>query len=54
MPTYAFSCRKCKKEFTLVIGLSEREKTKVQCPECRSDDVARVIQWFSAKTSKKS
>jgi len=54
MPTYAFACKKCRKEFTLVMSLSEREKAKVQCPECKSDEVARIPQAFSAKTSKKS
>jgi putative FmdB family regulatory protein len=54
MPTYAFACKKCKKEFTLVMRLSEREKTKVQCLACKSDEVALVPQAFSAKTSRKS
>lgn len=54
MPTYEFSCEKCKKPFTLVISLSEYEKKKFQCPKCQSTDVKQMVTSFQTKTSKKS
>jgi putative FmdB family regulatory protein len=54
MPTYAFACKKCGKEFVLVLRLSERDQKKIKCPKCKSPDVKSVPQTFFATTSKKS
>ena len=54
MPEYEFECRRCKKVFTLLMRISERAATKIQCPGCGSDDVEALMQPFVAKTAKKS
>ncbi|MBW1918179.1 MAG: zinc ribbon domain-containing protein [Deltaproteobacteria bacterium] len=54
MPTYEFKCEKCGAEFTLIMSMSERESTKVKCPQCESEDVKQQLSHFMAKTSRKS
>jgi putative FmdB family regulatory protein len=54
MPTYDFLCGKCKKKFSLILSVSEYEKTKARCPKCKSTDVRRQISSFQTITSKKS
>ena len=54
MPVYEFICQKCDHDFSLVISLSEYEKKKFMCPECKSEKVKRQISSFEAITSKKS
>ncbi|MCP4666305.1 MAG: zinc ribbon domain-containing protein [Deltaproteobacteria bacterium] len=54
MPTYEFTCEKCKKPFTLIISISEYEKKKIRCPKCKSTRVKQQISSFQAVTSKKS
>jgi len=54
MPTYEFVCKKCKKEFTLVLRLKEYEKGGFSCPKCKSKEVEQKISVFQTKTSKKS
>jgi putative FmdB family regulatory protein len=54
MPSYDFVCEKCKKKFTLVMPISEHEKTKFRCPKCKSTKVKQQISSFQVQTSKKS
>lgn len=54
MPTYDFVCEKCKNKFTLVLSISEYEKTKFRCPKCKSTKVKQQISTFKVQTSKKS
>lgn len=54
MPTYEFICEKCNKPFTLMMKISEYEKTKVRCPKCKSTRVKQHISTFQTITSKKS
>jgi len=55
MPSYGFHCAKCKKDFTVVLTLKEREKGKIKCPSCNSSNkVQPIYSSFFAKTSKKS
>jgi putative FmdB family regulatory protein len=54
MPEYEFECRTCKKNFTLMLRISERLTTKITCPGCGSEDVEALMQTFVAKTAKKS
>jgi putative FmdB family regulatory protein len=54
MPTYDFRCDKCKKKFTLIMAISEYEKTKIRCPKCKSTRVKQQITPFQVVTSKKS
>ncbi|MEJ5359646.1 MAG: zinc ribbon domain-containing protein [Desulfobacterales bacterium] len=54
MPTYEFYCEACKKSFALFLSLSDAEKKKIACPECKSRKVKRQISTFQTVTSKKS
>ncbi|MGA2571429.1 MAG: FmdB family zinc ribbon protein [Terracidiphilus sp.] len=54
MSQYVFYCRACKKEFTRILRMSEREKGPVACPHCGGKRVEQVITAFSAVTSRKS
>lgn len=55
MPAYDYFCNDCKHEFVVFLSLKEyEEKPKIKCPHCGSDNVAKKITGFYAKTSKKS
>jgi putative FmdB family regulatory protein len=54
MPIYEFLCQKCNKSFTLTMAISEHEKKKFRCPECKSIRVKQQITSFQTKTSRKS
>ena len=54
MPLYEYVCRKCSHEFAVAMTINEHDKKRVQCPQCNSTEVARTLQPFYAKTSKKS
>ena len=54
MPSYDFKCEKCKKKFTLMMTLSEFDKSKTRCPKCKSTRVQQQITAFQVVTSKKS
>jgi len=54
MPTYEYLCEACKKEFTLVLSISEHEQAEVTCPECLSGQTKQIVSTFITKTSKKS
>ncbi len=54
MPTYEFACKKCGKEFTLILSMKERETAKITCSACGSEDVSQILGTFTAKTSRKS
>lgn len=42
MPTYEFSCEKCKHTFDLYLKIEEREKPLSEpCPECNAKKVTR-------------
>lgn len=47
MPTYEYSCPKCKTEFELKRPMSESNKTAI-CPKCGSRS-KRLISGFSSK-----
>ena len=36
MPTYEYRCDKCKKDFSLVMSISDHDKGKARCPKCKS------------------
>ena len=53
MPTYEYHCNACHANF------SQREKMdehggRVVCPQCKSQDVERVMSGFYARTPRKS
>jgi putative FmdB family regulatory protein len=54
MPFYEFACQDCRKQFSLVLSIKERESGRVTCPECGSTKVTPLISSFMVKTSKKS
>ena len=54
MPTYEFVCEKCKKNFALMMSISEYEKKKFRCPKCKSTKVKQQVSAFTAITSSKS
>jgi putative FmdB family regulatory protein len=44
MPTYEFTCKKCKKNFEIFTSISQ--KTQVTCPECGGKDIQEVFGAF--------
>jgi putative FmdB family regulatory protein len=54
MPHYEYLCLACKKKFSTVLTLAEREKGKVKCPKCGNAKVEQQWAAFYATTSKKS
>ena len=54
MPTYEFYCEECKKSFTVILSISEYEKQKYSCPECKTRKLKQQITSFQTVTSKKS
>ena len=53
MPTYEYSCTRCAKKFTVVMGIAAHER-KPACPKCGSRAVAQRFSGFYSKTSRKS
>ena len=54
MPTYEFYCEKCKKDFSVILSLSEYENKMYRCPKCQAKKLKQQITSFQAVTSKKS
>jgi putative FmdB family regulatory protein len=54
MPAYDFRCGACRKRFSLVLSIGEREQKRIKCPKCGSQRVETVFSAFFAKTSRKS
>jgi putative FmdB family regulatory protein len=54
MPLYEFFCEKCKKEVSLTLSISEREKGEAKCPQCGNRELRLLVGTFFSKTSRKS
>jgi putative FmdB family regulatory protein len=54
MSRYEFLCEKCKKPFEVTMTISEREKAKPACPQCKGTKVVPQLGGFMSQTSKKS
>ncbi len=54
MPTYDFRCGECRKQYTLTMSITERDKKRVKCPKCGSSKKEPVFSTFFAKTTRKS
>jgi putative FmdB family regulatory protein len=54
MPRYEFLCEKCNEPFELIMTISEREKVKPTCPNCKGEKVVPQFSGFMAQTRKKS
>ncbi|MFZ5645740.1 MAG: FmdB family zinc ribbon protein [Bacillota bacterium] len=48
MPIYDFRCKKCRHKFTVLTGISERDR--VECPQCRSKEVEQLISACSVRS----
>jgi putative FmdB family regulatory protein len=44
---YEYRCRKCSKRFEMLRRMADDDRD-LQCPECRSDEVERLLSSFSA------
>ena len=54
MPTYEFICKECNESFALMMKISDYEKKRYRCPNCKSKKVVQQITAFQTITSKKS
>jgi putative FmdB family regulatory protein len=54
MPTYDYTCKACKKHFTVTLTMTEHDKKRITCPQCKSRKVEQRLTTFFAVTSKKS
>ena len=54
MPTYEYTCLKCKKSFSIEERISEHGTHKVRCPHCKSTVVERTYSTVFTITNKKS
>jgi putative FmdB family regulatory protein len=55
MPAYDYYCNSCKKEFTVLLTMTEHEKSPAPaCVHCGSKNVVAEISAASVITSKKS
>ena len=54
MPTYDFRCSNCQMSFSLIMGITERDRKRIKCPKCASIKVEPVFSPFFAKTSRKA
>jgi putative FmdB family regulatory protein len=54
MPIYEYQCEKCSKIFAVRMSMTDHEKERVVCPDCKEIRVAPQYGSFFAKTSKKS
>ena len=54
MPIYEYVCKECKKRFTLILSITEYEKTLPVCPKCKSRKVEQLPAAFFAVTARKS
>ena len=46
MPIYEYKCKKCNKIFESLV-LSSRDIKGIQCPECGSEEVQKMLSNFS-------
>lgn len=54
MPTYEYECKKCGHGFSLVMSIEQLDKTKVQCPKCKSQDVVQLMEPVFVRASRKA
>jgi putative FmdB family regulatory protein len=54
MPHYEFHCEKCRKDVTMVLSISQRERGDYTCPECGGKQLQPLMGAFFSKTSRKS
>ena len=54
MPTYQYKCEACSEVFSRVESILEHGRETPKCSACGSEQVARILVPFYAKTVKKS
>jgi putative FmdB family regulatory protein len=54
MPIYEYECGACNHRFSETLSIRELEHHKARCPQCKSENVQRVLSQVSVKTSRKS
>lgn len=54
MPSYQYTCKECKKNFTITLTVADHDKKRIACPKCSSKKVEQQYGTFFAVTSKKS
>lgn len=47
MPVYEYSCRACSKQFELLV----RKTTVIACPECKSEDLEKLLSLPTVQSS---
>lgn len=47
MPIYEFSCSKCGHMFEEILAFSDLENLALECPACKSTQVARGLSTFA-------
>lgn len=47
MPMYEYRCQKCDKSFETLRRMQDADRD-LQCPECQSDKVVRLLSRFAA------
>ncbi len=47
MPMYEYRCRECDGRFEMLRRMSDADRD-VQCPECRSEEIERLVSAFSS------
>jgi len=50
MPIYEYQCRKCSKDFEMLV----RESSPAKCPECGGTDLHKKLSTFAAITTSAS
>jgi len=54
MPTYEYTCEKCRRAFHVTMTIGAHDKKRPECPKCGSRKVRQQLAAFFAVTSKKS
>jgi putative FmdB family regulatory protein len=47
MPLYEYRCQKCGKRFEVLRGMQDADRF-LECPECQSEQVKRLVSTFAA------
>src|SRR5262245_11131344 len=54
MPVYEYECRACKTRFSEAMSVDDHDKRKLQCPNCKNQNIEQVIGAAFVKATKKS
>ena len=54
MSTYEYQCKDCGHKFERRLSMAQHDKSKPDCPKCKSKHVEQLFSMFSAQTSSKT